>query len=104
MVITYLQSQGAEPTMIRSILAGISLLATYSQVKDALLKTKHFQDNLLTQFIASSCSGFLTSVVCVPADIAKTRIQNMNHIEAKRYKNTLVITCFIHYNSYAVIV
>lgn len=87
--------------MVRAMVVNGAELGTYSQAKQFLLETgwlklyfkgciewiilmadnsrlahswiAYFQDNITCHFVASTLSGFVTAVVSMPADIAKTR-------------------------------
>lgn len=77
--------------MLRAILAGAVMLATYSEVKQALLDTRYFKDGILTYFTTSLIGGLATAIVVVPADTAKTRMQDMRRgTGTPVYKNVLV--------------
>lgn len=80
--------RGAVPTMGRAMVVNAAQLATYSQAKEGLLKSGYFNDNIFLHFCASMISGFATTTVSMPVDIAKTRIQNMKIVDGKpEYKN-----------------
>jgi hypothetical protein len=51
-------------------------LSSYDQMKQVMLKTKYFKDDLITHFLASFSAGFIATVVTSPIDVAKTRIMN----------------------------
>ena len=72
--------RGCGPTVVRAMVVNGAELGTYSQAKQFLLETAYFQDNITCHFVASTLSGFVTAVVSMPADIAKTRVQNMRTI------------------------
>lgn len=45
---------------------------------------------MITHFIASLVSGFFSTLVSIPVDITKTRLQNMKVIDGKpQYKGTI---------------
>ena len=75
--------RGVGPTMGRAMVVNAAQLASYSQAKQFLLSTGHFQENILLHFIASMLSGLVTTAASMPVDIAKTRIQNMKIIDGK---------------------
>lgn len=82
--------RGAIPTMGRAMVVNAAQLATYSQAKQMLLASGHFEDNIACHFWASMVSGFVTTAASLPVDIAKTRIQNMKITEGKpEYKGTI---------------
>jgi solute carrier family 25 (mitochondrial oxoglutarate transporter), member 11 len=55
-------------------------LASYSQVKELLLASGFFSDNIVLHSSASLVSGFLSTCVSMPIDIAKTRMQTMKKV------------------------
>ena len=82
--------RGCGPTAVRAMVVNAAQLASYSQAKQMLLASDHFEDNIKCHFTASMISGFITTVASLPVDIAKTRIQNMKMIDGKpEYKGTL---------------
>ena len=42
-----------------------------------------FEEGIFLHFVASMCSGFVSTVVSMPVDIVKTRVQNMKYIDGK---------------------
>jgi len=78
--------RGSTPTVLRAMVLNAAQLATYSQSKQVLLNSGWFKDNITCHFFASMSSGFFSTVVSMPIDIAKTRIQNM---KGQEYKNVL---------------
>lgn len=82
--------RGCGPTVIRAMVVNAAQLASYSQAKQMLLATSYFEDNIKCHFTASMISGLITTIASMPADIAKTRIQNMKIIDGKpEYRGTL---------------
>ncbi|CAB3404887.1 unnamed protein product [Caenorhabditis bovis] len=80
--------RGCTPTVMRAMVVNAAQLATYSQAKEKLLETKLVQDGIFCHFLASMLSGLATTIVSMPVDIAKTRIQSMKVIDGKpEYKN-----------------
>lgn len=75
--------RGAVPTMGRAMVVNGAQLASYSQAKEILLETGYFRDNILCHFVSSMISGLITTIVSMPVDIAKTRIQNMKVTDGK---------------------
>ncbi|XP_075228068.1 mitochondrial 2-oxoglutarate/malate carrier protein [Lycorma delicatula] len=75
--------RGAVPTMGRAMVVNAAQLSTYSQVKQFLLETGYFEENILLHFCSSMVSGLVTTVASMPVDILKTRIQNMKTINGK---------------------
>jgi solute carrier family 25 (mitochondrial oxoglutarate transporter), member 11 len=70
--------RGTGPTVARAMALNCTQLASYSQVKQWLLASPYFEDGLPCHFTSSLVSGFLSTVVSLPIDMAKTRLQNMN--------------------------
>ena len=82
--------RGCGPTVARAVIANAAQLGTYSQVKQSLLTTCYFSDNILCHFIASMTSGVITTWASLPCDIIKVRIQSMKHVDGKpEYKNSI---------------
>jgi solute carrier family 25 oxoglutarate transporter 11 len=50
-------------------------LASYSQAKEILVKSAHFQEGIFLHFCASMISGLITTIASMPVDIVKTRVQ-----------------------------
>lgn len=72
--------KGCSPTVIRAIVLNAAQLSVYSEAKKKLLATGHFQQNVWLHLPASIISGFVCTVVSLPVDIIKTRIQTMRVI------------------------
>lgn len=82
--------RGCIPTMGRAMVVNAAQLASYSQAKQSLVSTGHFQEGLFLHFVASMISGLITTAASMPVDIAKTRIQNMTMIDGKpEYKGAI---------------
>jgi len=73
--------RGATPTVVRAMLLNACQLASYTKTKMMLLNTGFFSDGIILHFCASLCSGFLSTVVSMPVDITKTRIQTMKIVD-----------------------
>lgn len=69
--------RGCTPTVVRAMVVNAAQLATYSQSKEMLIQTGYFKEGIAVQFAASMFSGLVTTTASLPADIAKTRLQNM---------------------------
>ncbi|KAL6058399.1 Solute carrier family 25 member 11 [Balamuthia mandrillaris] len=72
--------RGCSPTVIRAMILNACQLASYTQAKQMILSTGYLEDGVPVHFLASLCSGFLSTVVSMPVDITKTRIQTMRII------------------------
>ncbi|KAL5491716.1 hypothetical protein EMCRGX_G017067 [Ephydatia muelleri] len=87
------KTRGCGPTVVRAIVVNAAQLATYSQSKQFLLSTSYFTDNVMCHFVASMISGLVTTIVSMPVDIAKTRVQNMKIVNGvPEYRGAVVIT------------
>lgn len=69
--------RGCGPTVGRAMLLNCAQLASYDQVKGMLIASGYFRDNIGAHAMASTFSGLLATIVSMPMDIAKTRLQNM---------------------------
>lgn len=87
--------KGVSPNVQRAALVNLGELATYDQSKELLLKTKIFQDNLLTHTIAGILSGLVASIVSCPADVVKTRMMNQYIYSKNQPIYTSSLDCFI---------
>eukprot|EP01099_Mayorella_cantabrigiensis_P005703 TRINITY_DN4627_c0_g1_i1.p1 TRINITY_DN4627_c0_g1~~TRINITY_DN4627_c0_g1_i1.p1 ORF type:complete len:329 (-),score=59.78 TRINITY_DN4627_c0_g1_i1:69-986(-) len=63
------------PNMIRGMLMTATQLVTYDRSKSFFL-SKGFKDVWSTHFMRSSCSVLVTSLICTPVDVLKTRVMN----------------------------
>uniref|UniRef100_A0A183U690 Mitochondrial 2-oxoglutarate/malate carrier protein n=1 Tax=Toxocara canis TaxID=6265 RepID=A0A183U690_TOXCA len=80
--------RGCGPTVLRAVVVNASQLATYSQSKEIVLNSGYVEDGIMCHLLASMISGIATTVLSMPVDIAKTRIQNMRVINGKpEYRN-----------------
>lgn len=78
--------RGWQPTVVRAMVLNAAQLSVYSQAKESLLSYKLMQDGTPAHFVASLISGFVSTLVSIPIDITKTRLQNMKNNE---YKGTV---------------
>ncbi|KAH8234661.1 hypothetical protein KR032_001507, partial [Drosophila birchii] len=76
--------RGCMPTIVRTMVVNMVQLASYSQLKSAF--APHVPEGTPLHICAAMCSGLLTTIVSMPLDMAKTRIQEQKAIE---YKGTL---------------
>ena len=61
----------------------IGQLCFYDQVKQSLMATPYFQDNLATHFTASLAAGAIATTMTQPMDVLKTRSMNAKPGEFK---------------------
>ncbi|XP_004363712.2 solute carrier family 25, partial [Capsaspora owczarzaki ATCC 30864] len=73
--------RGATPTVIRACVLNATQLASYSQAKEMLQTYMSMRDGIPLHTGASLISGLLSTIVSMPIDIAKTRLQNMHDKE-----------------------
>lgn len=59
------------------MIVNMAQLSVYSQAKQQLVQKVGMREGIGMHFCASMISGFVTTVVSMPVDLAKTRIQNM---------------------------
>lgn len=78
--------RGWQPTVVRAMVLNAAQLSVYSQAKESLLAYKLMQEGTPAHFVASLISGFMSTLVSIPIDITKTRLQNMKNNE---YKGTV---------------
>ncbi|KAK1410551.1 hypothetical protein QVD17_37088 [Tagetes erecta] len=69
--------RGSSLTVNRAMLVTASQLASYDQIKEAILDKGVMKDGLGTHVTASFAAGFVASVVTNPIDVIKTRVMNM---------------------------
>lgn len=69
--------KGCTPTVIRAMSLNLGMLASYEEAKDRL--GKHFSPNT-TWIMASIISGALASVMSLPFDNVKTKLQKQTKL------------------------
>ena len=75
--------KGATPTVARAMVVNGAQLSSYSQAKENLIGTGYFVDGIFLHFCASMIAGLVTTIVSMPVDIVKTRIQNMKKTDGQ---------------------
>jgi len=70
--------KGVTPNVSRAILVNLGELSTYDNTKQYLKKNHHFNEGLLLHTSSSICSGFVSSLLCTPADVIKSRMMQQN--------------------------
>jgi solute carrier family 25 oxoglutarate transporter 11 len=75
--------------VIRAMFMTASQLSSYDQIKQLLLNTSYFKDNLWTHFVAGTIAGFIATVVCNPIDVVKTRLMYMGQTGNPLYSGVL---------------
>jgi len=67
---------GASMAVIRGAFVTIGQIAFYEQVKQVLLQTGYFKDNVITHFSSSFVAGAGATLLTMPLDVMKTRMMN----------------------------
>lgn len=81
---------GLGPNVARNAIINATELATYDQVKETLLSTGYFKDNVVTHLVSGLGAGFFAVVVGSPVDVVKSRIMGDTQ---GQYKN--ILDCFV---------
>ncbi|KAH0540732.1 mitochondrial dicarboxylate carrier [Cotesia glomerata] len=76
----------------RAILMTIGQLSFYDQIKQYLLNSGKFNDNLLTHFAASLSAGAIATTLTQPLDVLKTRAMNAKPGEYKNLGQLVLYT------------
>lgn len=69
--------RGSSLTVNRAMIVTASQLATYDQVKEAIIDSGTMRDGLGTHVTSSFAAGFVAAVASNPVDVIKTRVMNM---------------------------
>ncbi|OAY58054.1 mitochondrial uncoupling protein 5 [Manihot esculenta] len=69
--------RGSSLTVNRAMIVTASQLASYDQIKEAILEKGVMRDGLGTHVTASFAAGFVAAVASNPVDVIKTRVMNM---------------------------
>ncbi|CAF1077302.1 unnamed protein product [Rotaria sp. Silwood1] len=67
---------GASMAVIRGAFVTVGQIAFYEQVKQVLLASGYFQDNIITHFTSSFAAGAGATLLTMPLDVMKTRLMN----------------------------
>ncbi|KAK3091605.1 hypothetical protein FSP39_021110 [Pinctada imbricata] len=67
---------GATMASSRAVMVTVGQLAGYDQIKQVLMKTGYFQDNVTTHLTCSTLAGMLATMLTQPLDVMKTRMMN----------------------------
>ncbi|XP_046855016.1 mitochondrial dicarboxylate carrier-like isoform X2 [Xenia sp. Carnegie-2017] len=81
--------RGVTMTATRGMMITSTQVSCYDQIKETLLNTRYFDDNILTHFASSFLAGTIATAVTQPFDVMKTRMMN-----STEYKN--LFECFWH--------
>ncbi|XP_028161564.1 mitochondrial dicarboxylate carrier [Ostrinia nubilalis] len=74
---------GASMTCSRAVLMTIGQLSFYDKIKELLLTTSYFSDNVVTHFTSSLLAGAIATTMTQPVDVLKTRAMNAKPGEIK---------------------
>lgn len=73
--------RGCFPNVMRASLVNLGEIATYDLVKTNLKKKYKFNDNYKLHISSSIVSGFVSSLLCTPADVIKSRMMQYNNTQ-----------------------
>ncbi len=69
--------RGLAPNVVRSVVMNISQLGSYDLFKGILQRLDVLPDGPVLQTAASFCAGTLSTTMCTPIDVVKSRVQNL---------------------------
>jgi len=70
--------RGATPNVSRAVLVNFGELATYEQAKYTIQNYLQIPNSTPLHVMSSICSGFVSSCLCTPADVIKSRMMQTN--------------------------
>ena len=70
--------RGVGPNVSRAVLVNLGELATYDIVKSKIKKRLCIDEGIPLHVMSSTCSGFVSSLLCTPADVIKSRMMQQN--------------------------
>ncbi|XP_022252936.1 mitochondrial dicarboxylate carrier-like [Limulus polyphemus] len=76
----------------RAALMTVSQLSMYDQIKQLLIQTGYFIDNLITHFASSLLAGAIATTMTQPLDVLKTRTMNAKPGEYKSLFHLVAVT------------
>ncbi|GBM55396.1 Mitochondrial dicarboxylate carrier [Araneus ventricosus] len=83
---------GATTATSRAILMTIGQISFYDQIKQLLVQTAYFNDNLITHFTASTIAGAIATTMTQPLDVLKTRTMNAKPGEYRNLWHCITVT------------
>jgi len=83
---------GATMATSRAVLMTVGQLSCYDQVKQVLLSSPYFSDNVITHFLSSFIAGAIATTLTQPLDVLKTRTMNAKPGEYKSLWHCIVVT------------
>ncbi|KAK4778274.1 hypothetical protein SAY87_018461 [Trapa incisa] len=87
--------RGSALTVNRAMLVTASQLASYDQIKEAILANGVMKDGLGTHVTASFAAGFVAAVASNPVDVIKTRVMNMKVEPGRPPPYSGAMDCFL---------
>ena len=75
--------------VIRGAFVTVGQIAFYEQVKQMMLASGYFKDNVVTHFSSSFVAGATATLLTMPLDVMKTRLMN-----APPGKYNSLVDCF----------
>lgn len=86
--------RGVIPTMLRAVSINVSMLTTYDEIKEWFNKSAEVKDTQAIRLKASAVSGLVLSLVSLPFDNIKTKMQKMTKDVNGNYPYKGVVDCF----------
>lgn len=83
---------GLGPTVSRAIAMNVGMLSTFDQAKESLNSIKGTKDQMSTRLQASAIAGIACSVMSLPFDNVKTKLQKMKAVNGV-YPYAGVVDC-----------
>ncbi|XP_013780169.1 mitochondrial dicarboxylate carrier-like [Limulus polyphemus] len=83
---------GATMATCRATVITVGQLSVYDQIKQTLLETNYFVDNLVTHFTSSLITGAVATTVTQPLDVLKTITMNAKPGEYKNLFHLIRVT------------
>ncbi|KAL4272108.1 hypothetical protein GQ457_13G020960 [Hibiscus cannabinus] len=87
--------RGSSLTVNRAMIVTASQLATYDQIKEAVLEKAIMEDGMGTHVTASFAAGMVAAVASNPVDVIKTRVMNMKVEAGSRAPYNGAVDCLI---------
>lgn len=86
--------QSLPPNILRNSVINAAELASYSQIRSALLDNSVMRDGILCHFTCSFFAGFIAAVVGSPFDVIKSRMMDGKLVDGKKvpYKSVMDAT------------
>lgn len=83
---------GVEWASSRAAVMNVGQLVTYDVVKQSLMNTNYFDDNLVTHFTSSVCAAAIATALTQPLDVLKTRAMNSQSRELNGTLHLIIST------------